>query len=407
MTAKEVQPMRVAVVLLGTESGGIRSFLLSQQEHAAEVALEFQYVALQDGPMCAALRERGAEIAILNTPLPVTDSTAPVAGVARWMLPGGGYGAARRALQNRLAANPPDCLYSHFLQTHLMCGAVGRALGIPRVGQVHGTINPRRSFGLTRIAYSWALNHSLDAFIMISNTAASSLAPFAREKARMIYNGIDCRAIEAGSARCKKTPGRIITLGRIVPGKKIDVAIRALPLVLKAATDCTLDVVGGPMDESNKYANHLRRLAADLGVAQSVNFTGPLHPPYGRLAAAEIFVNCSTVEGLSYVVMEAMLYGTPVIVADIGAPSEMIQDEKSGLHFRADDPDSLARAIIRLLGDAPTRMRLAAAAHVYARETFDISTHMRAIRAVFDECLAKGKYRSRNVRTAPEASATP
>lgn len=405
MTPKIAQPIRVAVVLLGTESGGIRSFLLNQQMHSAEVAMKFQYIALQDGPMCGALRERGEEVAILNTPPPVTYATAPVAGVARWMLPGCGFGAARRALQSKLAGDLPDCLYSHFLHTHLACGAVGRSLGIPRIGQVHGTINPRRSLGLTRVAYSWALARSLDAIIMVSHTAGGSLAPIARAKARMVYNGIDATAIDAASSGHEKIAGRVIILGRIVPGKKPDVAIRALPLVIKSGTKCTLDVVGGPMDESNEYANQLRRLTKELKVESFVNFTGPLNPPYGRLAAAEICVNCSTVEGLSYVVMEAMLSGTPAIVADQGAPSEMIQHEKSGLHFGADDPASLADAIVRLLGDPQARLRMADAARVYARETFDISTHMQAIRAVFDECLANRRNRPATIRKSPETSA--
>lgn len=388
MNSNSRKTLHVSVLLLGTESGGIRTFLLNQQARAVDFGLNFRYVALQDGSMCAELRKHGGQVAILNAPLPVTLERSPVYGVARWMS-GKGFGEARRALLSHLHKEKPDLLYSHFLHTHLVCGVVGRKLGIPRVGQVHGTLNRRRMLGITRIAYSHALRTALDRIVMVSNTAMASLSNRARLKASMVYNGIDGQAVETASKGIPKTPGRIILLGRIVPGKKVDVAIRAMPTILKAGISCTLDIVGGPLDQTNDYANECRKLAIDLGVAPFINFTGPINPPYTAMTTSEVCVNCSTVEGLSYVVMEAMLCGTPIIVANRGAPSEMIQHDATGLHFAADDPEDLGHAVVRLLSDRNLRERLSTAARVYAREKFDINNHMQGIRAVFDDFIAK------------------
>ncbi len=53
-------------------------------------------------------------------------------------------------------------------------------------------------------------------------------------------------------------------------------------------------------------------------------------------------------------VIEYMAAGKPVIVSRIGGMSELIEDGKTGLLFRADDPADLA-AKIRLIRDDPAR----------------------------------------------------
>jgi glycosyltransferase involved in cell wall biosynthesis len=205
----------------------------------------------------------------------------------------------------------------------------------------------------------------------------------------MIYNAVDVQAIEQRAAGAVKTPGCAIIVGRIGSGKKIDLAIRALPRVLAAGIDCTLEIVGGPTDDSSAYFRRLTDDVAALSLQDRVVFTGPVDPPYAPLAAAAICVNCSTVEGLPFAVIEAMICKTPVIVADCGAPAELIQHEKTGLHFRADDDASLADAVLRLFRDPDLRSRLAEAAYSHARETFDITVNMRAMRSLFDE-FARG-----------------
>jgi glycosyltransferase involved in cell wall biosynthesis len=387
MTKPGVNPkLTVAVVILGHESGGIRRFLLNQFAHAASVGLDFEYVCLQEGPLHDALREAGAKTTVIGGFVPTVYPHGPLLAFARWLLPGGGFAATRRALRNYFAQNKPEVIYSHFLHTHIVSARAARKTRIPVIGQVHGTLNVRRLFGLTRIAYSLALAWSLDTVVMVSETARKSLWGPARRKARMIYNAVDVQAIERRVAGAVKTPGRAIIVGRLGSGKKIDLAIRALPQLLAVGIDCTLEIVGGPTDDSSAYFRRLTEDVAVLGLQDRVVFTGPIDPPYAPLAAAEVCVNCSTVEGLPLAVIEAMICKTPVVVADCGAPAELVEHERTGLHFRADDPAALAAAVRRLLTDEPLRTRLADSACRYARQMFDITVHMRAIRALFDEC---------------------
>jgi len=377
--------LKVAVVIIGHEGGGIRRFLLTQCAHAANVGINFEYVCLQPGPLYEELRNAGARAVVIGGFMPTAYPHGPVLAFLRWLLPGGGFGGTLRAVRRYLREGQSDIVYSHFLHTHIVCGLAAARTPISTVGQVHGMLNRTRLFGLTRIAYSLALMLSLDRMVMISRTAFDSLWPPVRRTARMIYNGLDSDAIKHAAQNVSKVPRRLILVGRLVPGKKIDCAIRSLHRLVAAGYDCSLDIAGGPADDSNPYFTRLVSLVEELALRDRVRFLGSLDDPLPCIAAAEILVNCSTAEGFGIVVPEAMLCRTPVVVADRGAPAELVDPGRTGLHFRADDPTSLADAVRRLFDDDELRRQLSLAACMYARELFDITVHMRALRALFEE----------------------
>ncbi len=90
------------------------------------------------------------------------------------------------------------------------------------------------------------------------------------------------------------------------------------------------------------------------------------HDPAGvkrRLRAARALVFPSVwYEGQPLTVLESLALGTPVIVSDICAGREAVEDGRSGLWFRSGDPASLAAAMTRLSDDA-TAWRMSRAAY--------------------------------------------
>ncbi len=97
----------------------------------------------------------------------------------------------------------------------------------------------------------------------------------------------------------------------------------------------------------------------------------------------------STYEGFGMVLVEAMSQGLPVVAAPVGCARTLVQDGRSGLLVPPRDAPALATALTRLLGDAPLRARLAAAAFdevramswtATAARTLDVYRHARADR---------------------------
>ena len=64
-------------------------------------------------------------------------------------------------------------------------------------------------------------------------------------------------------------------------------------------------------------------------------------------------------EGFSRVAAEAFATATPIVAADIGMATELVENGHTGLHFRPGDPDDLAAQVRWFLShpEEHTRMR--------------------------------------------------
>ena len=148
----------------------------------------------------------------------------------------------------------------------------------------------------------------------------------------------------------------VLFLGRLSPRKRVDVLVRALARLRR--TDAILVVAGNDMGS----ADDARALATALDIADRVTFTGLLQ---GRerleaLADADVVVYPSEHEIFGLVPLEALLCGTPVVVADDSGCAEVVRAVGGGQIVAVGDPDALARAIDNVL-EHPARCRAHAA----------------------------------------------
>ena len=144
-------------------------------------------------------------------------------------------------------------------------------------------------------------------------------------------------------------------VGQLEPLKGIDVLLEAFVRVVEVHPDATCLIAGeGSQHEA------LTRLAHQLGIAKSVHFLGYLQNPAPFLAALDLHVSPSLTEGLGTVTAQAMALGAPVIATDVGGASDVVSNGVSGLLVRPADPDALADAMIRLLGDQALASSLSA-----------------------------------------------
>lgn len=103
-------------------------------------------------------------------------------------------------------------------------------------------------------------------------------------------------------------------------------------------------------------------------------------------------------EGQPLTVLESLAVGTPVIVSDICAGRESVQDGETGLWFRSANVDDLGAALTSLSDDAvATRMSQAAYSRYWA-DPLTLDVHLRRLEAVY-EAIARD-VRSRAPRPA-------
>jgi glycosyltransferase involved in cell wall biosynthesis len=178
--------------------------------------------------------------------------------------------------------------------------------------------------------------------------------------------GVDIdRFRPAGPAEPRGRPHRILSVGRLVQRKGVDLVITALArLAAEGRTDVELVVVGGSGGTSDirddPEVRRLEELARQLGVADRVHIRGqvPQAELPRLLRSADAVVCAPWYEPFGIVPLEAMACGVPVVVSAVGGLTDSVVHGETGLHVPPRDPDAIASALTALFDDAPLRRRL-------------------------------------------------
>jgi len=204
---------------------------------------------------------------------------------------------------------------------------------------------------------------------------SAALTPDAAARLVRLAPGVDPAGFRPGSGgsevrkRHGIDPDRpvVVCVSRLVRRKGQDTLIRAWPRVLARHTAASAPAAGADGLEplllvvgDGPYRPHLERLAAQLGVAGSVLFTGPVGwdelPSY--YDAGNIFaMPCRTrragldVEGLGIVYLEASATGLPVVGGDSGGAPDAILDGETGYVVPGRSAAAVADRISDLLAD--------------------------------------------------------
>lgn len=341
--------------------------------------------------LCRALVERGHEVHVYTTSVDgPRDSDVPhnqpvdVDGVTVW------YFASRRLrriyrapdLANALSAHAGefDVIHTHAIYLWPLWAAAraARRAGVPYVvsprGMLERDLVGNKSPLMKGLWIAAIERHNLERAAAIHVTSAREAVEaaafgFALPMVREIPNGftLDEAAGQpltpAIDAIARGEP-YLLFLGRINWKKGLDRLIGAL-----ARVPAIRLVIAGNDEED--YRASLESIAAGLGVLPRMTFAGSVHgaDKAALLKNARMLVLPSYSENFGNVVIEAMAAGCAVIVSkDVGLADTLLS---TGTGIVVDgDPDTLAEAISRLLGDAALRREMGERGRRLARERF-------------------------------------
>jgi glycosyltransferase involved in cell wall biosynthesis len=129
--------------------------------------------------------------------------------------------------------------------------------------------------------------------------------------------------------------------------------------------------------ELHLVTNHVLEPRPNVFVHRGLS---PNSPQLLRLfEMADVFVLPSFAECLAVVLMEATAAGLPVITTDVGALSEAVEPDRSGLVLQPGATAALRCALDSLIGDAEKRQRMGRAGHELARRKFDAQHNNHAL----------------------------
>ena len=165
----------------------------------------------------------------------------------------------------------------------------------------------------------------------------------------MIETGVSENLCDELSASRKEENSTFVVSGRLIGLKFIDIAIRAMEIVVKSYPEAKLKVVG-----SGDCENKLKKLVTVLNLEENILFTGMLDKKGSirEIQNASALVMTSGKEGGAWVLYEAMMCKTPIICMDTSGMHILVEDD-GGIKIPVADYDTMvsrfAEAMIWML----------------------------------------------------------
>lgn len=292
---------------------------------------------------------------------------------------------------------PMDILHAHgfwYAPADIAARAAKRR-GIPFVlnPYYYNTDNRRTvKWQLYRILYGRATVAAADAVIVISPFEQGLLREdrFLLPRVELIPPGINPEEFETPAENPFPRWGIrqesvLLFAGRIAKSKGLDLLLRALPGVRRAVSNTHLAIIG----EDFGFRRECETLASDLGIRDAVSFLGRVSRRE-LLAAyryARVFVLPSRFEAFGIVLLEAGASGCPVVATRSTAIPYVVRDNDTGLLFKPEDADDLARNILAVLQNETLGKRLGATAKNRARTEFRWDKSVEKLHALYTDLL--------------------
>ncbi|BBE23158.1 glycosyl transferase [Arthrobacter sp. MN05-02] len=270
-------------------------------------------------------------------------------------------------------SEPPDIVHGHFWMSGLAAlnaagqsRAAGRPVQVVQTFHALGTVK-RRHQGAEdtspseRLMLETMVGRSADRIVATCSDEVFELKAMGVPGSRVSIApcGVDLELFTPhGPVEDRGRPHRIVSVGRLVPRKGMDLAIRSLrELAAMGRDDVELVIVGGAGNsaglEDDPEAQRLRALAVELGVGDRVVLRGQVSRAEmpAVLRSADAVVCAPWYEPFGIVPLEAMACGVPVIAAAVGGLVDTVVDGKTGLHVPPQDSAAIAAAIADIVGD--------------------------------------------------------
>jgi glycosyltransferase involved in cell wall biosynthesis len=352
-----------------------------------------------DGPLRGQLQNSGVDVGVL----PVGES---LAGRGRNALLSGPVNAIQTAfsslrfadrLAHAMLSSGADMVVANSLKSAVLGAVASRKAARPWVWHLHDRLSPDYLPGPAASALRVMARRSPRQVVVNSEETGSHLRPFRGDRLTVAYPGLP-----ANMFRQRTSPPRqplIGILGRISETKGQREFLEAAAVVAARRPDVRFRIIGTALFNDHGYADQIRALPSQLGIADRVAFSGWTSEPATELDSLTGVVHASPVpEPFGQVIVEAMARGVPVIATRGGGVTEILDpggrapaavlgvpvQTSNGQLVNPRDVEGLAAAMCWLLEQPREAAKIAEQAYHSAKQHFSISTTAAGVMAAWD-----------------------
>lgn len=295
------------------------------------------------------------------------------------------------AVARGVAVDAPNVIHAHDGKAAIVATALSKLMDGMLIRTQHfsrpASLERGGLRGSASLRFHRSLNRKLDGYIAVSQHVADG----ARERCEtgtaklvVIPPGIDLPTEmvvgQARTARREMSHPVVAFVGRLEPERRLDVLLRAVPLVRARFPDCQFVLAGSGGGEGE-----LKLLASDLGIEDAIIWKGWVENSYSTLNLASVYVNPWPWEGFGMAMAEAMAIALPVVAIDTGASTNMVEPGINGWLVPGGDAEALAAAIIRLASDAACAAHMGEAARRRATSLYGAERTAQETLALYEE----------------------
>jgi glycosyltransferase involved in cell wall biosynthesis len=222
-------------------------------------------------------------------------------------------------------------------------------------------------------------NESIDGYVALTN--------FARKK--FIQGGLPGAAVHVKPNFLAEDPGErtsegrsVLFIGRLSAEKGVKVLVEAWK---KISAPIPLVIMGdGPL-------RHLLEAEAPTRGLANITFTGWRTRAEILVAmkqASVVVIPSVWYEGFPMTLVEAFACGTPVICSNLGGLGEIVEDGRTGLHFRAGDAEDLASKMEWAWNQPAALSSMGRAARQHFEKSYTADTNYQQLLQIYEKSIA-------------------
>ena len=232
-----------------------------------------------------------------------------------------------------------------------------------------------------------------------ANQPAQSAHGATPKRMRIIPNGVDYQGLSKLPQASPSDPPTVALVGRVVPIKDIRTYLQAIR-ILRPQVPGLIALVMGPTDEDPGYYAGCKSLVAELGLSDTVQFTGQVDVAK-HFPRMHVNVLTSLSESQPLSVLEAGAAGIPTVATNVGSCREILfgrRDEHpslgdGGILTDVSSPEQTAAALGALLRDQDRRRRLGLAMQERVKRYYDLNLVDNAYARIYRQHMEAAAHR--------------
>ena len=228
-------------------------------------------------------------------------------------------------------------------------------------------------------------------------------ASLADTELTVIYNSVKMPVL--GDETLAVTPWRhedairCILLGKLLPGKGQEDAVKAMVNLRRMNVPAELLLLGGVLDR--EYHQYLRRIVEQHNLTDRVHMLGHSDKPMPLMSTADVVLMCSRREAFGRVTVEGMKLGKPVIGTRSGGTPEIVQEGETGFLYTPGNAQELAAKIGHLYANRAVCDSMGTTSCLRAWERFNQQVYGKDVESILQRVVSarngSGELRSGKV----------